>query len=428
MKTVSKIPSWYALPILMGLFQSTLFAATPQFIATTGLSTIQWSVLLSMPTLLFLVLSPRWGRWADRRGAGHIIRYSVIGLAFSMVSLAAVWLLGNSLSFAPWLWFFAIAISRVLYGISASGVMPLCQSLAIEIGEAENLKQDSHENLSPKKQGDNSLKRLGFVSASLSIGRLCGPLLLLALATQVSWILNLFTLAGLIVALVVVRFSVRNSKVSHDSKVNAQSFQPENLAAPEEPQHQANKSLQVYLGLAFGVTFYVGYLQFVLGPLFLDWMASADEATVMLSVTMSIVAVVALLCQIFVVKRLNWRSSVVLVGLALMLLITSTGLSFVETPNAILWFLVPMALSIALFTPIYSRRAMALSQQAKGQISGRLAVAHTAGYPIGSLLAGACYGYAPQLWWLPLCIISAGLLVAVVLMLLINIRHQLSMA
>lgn len=424
MNNMTKIPSWYALPILMGLFQSTLFAATPQFIATTGLSTIQWSVLLSMPTLLFLVLSPQWGRWADRGGAAHIIRYSVIGVMCSVISLTAVWALGVSFSFVPWVWFFAIAFSRILYGVSASGVMPLCQSLAIEAGEAENTQQDRQvveQSFSPKKQPDHSLKRLGFVSASLSIGRLCGPLLLLVLATQVSWVLGLFTITAAVVAMVVVRFSVRSSSDDGD---NIHAKQSDDVAPVETP-NQSSKVLMMCFGLAFGVTFYVGYLQFVLGPLFLDWMASADEATVMLSVTMSVVAVVALLCQIFVVKRLNWQSSWLLVGLALVLLISSSILGLIEKPSAIFWILVPMALSIALFTPIYSRRAMAISQQAKGHVSGRLAVAHTAGYPIGSLLAGASYSYMPQLWWLPLCIISAMLLIAVITMLLSHARHPI---
>lgn len=422
MKNITKIPSWYALPILMGLFQSTLFAATPQFIATTGLSTIQWSVLLSMPTLLFLVLSPQWGKWADRRGAAHIIRYSVMGLVFSIISLGIVWVLGLSLSFVPWVWFFAIAVSRILYGVSASGVMPLCQSLAIEAGEAENSqegKQVIQQSSQPKKQADHSLKRLGFVSASLSIGRLCGPLLLLVLATQVSWVLGVFTIAAVIVAFVVVRFSVRSSRA------DANAMQSDDVAPVEQPD-PSSKVLKLYLGLAFGVTFYVGYLQFVLGPLFLDWMVSADEATVMLSLAMSVVAVVALLCQIFVVKRLNWRSPWLLVGLAAVLLIASSTLGLIEKPSAVFWILVPMALSIALFTPIYSRRAMAVSQQAKGQISGRLAVAHTAGYPIGSLLAGASYSYMPQLWWLPLSIISATLLLAVITMLLSHARQPVS--
>ncbi|GAA4342546.1 MFS transporter [Kangiella taiwanensis] len=383
-------PSWYWLPILMGLFQSTLIAATPTFMSITGLSTVEWSLLLSLPTLLFLFLSPQWGRWADRRGASYVIRYSALGLALSIVVLALVWWCGLSWSFAPWLWFVTIAVSRVLYGVSASGVMPVCQSLAIDASHQEqefgNVKEDQ------------SLKRLGFVSASLSIGRLCGPVVLILVASQIDWMLGFYSLITVPLVWGVMKYSRAMS--SHLRLDKSTGMNTDKGAKPV-----AVKELWLFFALAFCVTLLVGYLQFVLGPLFLDWLVDADKATFMMSVTMTVVATTALLCQLLLVKRLNWRSPKVLLVLSLLLILATFSLGVTQSEVMVVALMVPIAMAIALITPIYSRFAMSLSQASKGQISGKLAVAHTAGYPLGSLFAGLSYGQF-SLWWLPMLLIA----------------------
>lgn len=391
-------PSWYLLPILMGLFQSSLIAATPTFISTTGLSTVEWSLLLSMPTLLFLILSPQWGRWADRHGASYMIRYSAFGLGASILVLTIVWWSGVHWSFAPWLWFLTIGISRVLYGISASGVMPLCQSLAIDTST-----EDEH-TIKPKE--DQSLKRLGFVSASLSIGRLCGPVALILVASQFHWLLGFYGLLAIPLVWAVLKYSQIAPRV------------PKKEASVSHASSVAIKELWLFFALAFCITLLVGYLQFVLGPLYLDWLKDADAATFMMSITMTLVATTALLCQLLLVKRLNWRSSKVLLLLSSLLILATLALSLTQSPVGVVLAMVPIAMAIALITPIYSRFAMSLSTASKGQISGKLAVAHTAGYPLGSLLAGLSYGQF-SLWWLPMSVMAViifGLCAAVVRM------------
>lgn len=379
--------SWYTLPIIMGIFQSSLFAATPLFIAQTGLASWQWSILLSLPTLFFLVLSPRWGRWADQSGAGYIIRFSALGLSLSIVSFAIIWWAGVSYAFSPLMWFVAIGVSRILYGISASGVMPLCQSLALDTTIV-------------KEGSDDSLKRLGRVSAGLSIGRLVGPVLLLFFAVYLGWLFGIFSVVALVSLIFISRFSVKYTVQRTEQQTTVSSKTNETDTPSFHP------SITLMLCMAFAVTFYVGYLQFVLGPLFLDWMKSSEAATRMMSVTMLVVAAIALLCQLFIVKRLAWRSPSILSVLACILIMASFALGWVRQPLVILIVVIPMALSIALMTPVYSRLAMALSEASKGQISGRLAVAHTAGYPAGSLLAGLFYSVSPDYWWLPLGLIA----------------------
>lgn len=387
--------SWLFLPILMGLFQSTLIAATPKFITITGLSAVQWAVLLSMPTLLFLFMSPRWGRWADRHGAGVIIRYSALGLGLSILTLSLVWWLGKTLSFAPWLWFMAIAVSRLLYGVSASGVMPTCQSLAVETSSKREATDGKSDAL--------SMKRLGFVGASLSIGRLCGPIVLIVLASQISWVLSVFCVVALPIVWAVVTFSLTFSLTTTPKKIGDTKRLEE--SKKEESGDNDNRStspqVRVFFALAFCVTLLLGYLQFILGPLFLEWLKDAEQATFMMGLTMTAVATTALLCQLLIVKRLNWRSPNVLIILSLVLIASTLGFSVAQSTHLVLAMMVPIAAVIALITPIYSRFAMALSNATKGQISGKLAVAHTSGYPLGSLLAGLSYGKL-TFWWLPL--------------------------
>lgn len=104
--------------------------------------------------------------------------------------------------------------------------------------------------------------------------------------------------------------------------------------------------------------------------------------------------------------------------LSSLLILATLALSLTQSPVGVVLAMVPIAMAIALITPIYSRFAMSLSTASKGQISGKLAVAHTAGYPLGSLLAGLSYGQF-SLWWLPMSVMAViifGLCAAVVRM------------
>lgn len=374
---------------------------------------MQWSILLSMPTLLFLVLSPQWGRWADRSGASYIIRYACFGVLLSILTLMVVWLIGQTLLFTPLAWMLGIGLSRLMYGLGASGIMPTCQSLAIEA---------SGSGTNPGSQADESMKRLGLVSATLSMGRLLGPLILLLVASNISILLMLFSLVAMIVAVSITRFSVMDTD-HRINKVDRKTVALEPDKIESSPRRHADCRTQLLLlMLAFGLTLFVGYLQFTLGPLFLDWLGEAELATMMMSVTLSTVAVSALMAQVFIVKRIPWRSKGVLLVLSFALLVSTVSLSQATSPTHVILLMLPIAFVIALMAPVYSRAAMALSYSSKGVISGRLAVAHTAGYPLGSLLAGAHYSGAEG-WWLPLFII-AGFLTLVALVLTLTLRHS----
>lgn len=384
---------WLLLPVVMGLFQSSLIAATPTFISVTGLSTLQWSILLSTPTLLFLLLSPLWGQWADRHGARYLIRYSALGLGVSIIGLAMVWWLGLAFTFAPLLWLIAIGLTRITYGVSASGVMPLCQSLAIS--HSQTIKSNSD-----KTDNDQSLKNLGLVSASLSIGRLVGPLLLLLVLSQIDWLLAIYSIISIPMIVLIIRYS---------RKPHGQG----DLPTGNNQQTAVDlKNVRPYLLMAFCVTLFVGYLQFVLGPLLLDWLNDSKQATMVMSLLLTVVATSALLCQILVVKRLNWQLSFLLPILSLALLFTALSLLMIDSVMYLTLMMIPVAFAVALLTPVYTRRTMAQYEQVKGQISGKLAVCHTAGYPIGSLLAGVYYPAFKSSWWLPLAVIAFVLLSA----------------
>ena len=240
-----------------------------------------------------------------------------------------------------------------------------------------------------------------FVSASLSTGRFVGPVILIAVASHLDWLLAVYCVFGLIVALLVWRFSRKATAQSSERMSKSdQKSETQTVSSSE-----LTKQLRLFFAIAMTVTMFVGYLQFVLGSLYLDWLSQPDQATRNMSITMTVVAVTALVCQLFVVKRLNWQSPKVLVLLGAILIAAVAGLTQVSSVNGVIMLMVPTALAIALMTPVYSRFAMSLSNSSKGKISGKLAVAHTAGYPLGSLMAGVLYS-EPEHWWWPLLVLS----------------------
>lgn len=223
----------------------------------------------------------------------------------------------------------------------------------------------------------------------------------------------LYSLVAIPLVFFVIQYSRRHSNKQTQKTNHTETIQLE--LAPVLP----------YLVMAFCVTLFVGYLQFVLGPLLLDWLGDDKQATLSLSLILTVVATSALLCQLLIVKRLNWRSPFLLAGIALTMLGATLVLSLIDDVLILMLMMIPVAVVIALMTPLYTRAAMAQCDQGKGQISGKLAVCHTAGYPLGSLLAGLYYP-AFEMWWLPLALI-AFVLVCVTLILLWSSQSKIKL-
>ncbi len=176
---------------LLGLSQSILVVFTPIFIDKTSLSIESLAMLMSLGSMLFLFSTPMWAKLSLRLGYAQVLMRGILGFSVSFtVMLLALW--GSVTWQWPLLWVvFTLIISRLIYGMTASAIVPNCQAWLTE--------------LSPATQ---TMKKLAQLSATMAVGRLLGPLLAMSLI-WLGWLTPILFLcfAPLICLFSVFRFS-----------------------------------------------------------------------------------------------------------------------------------------------------------------------------------------------------------------------------
>ena len=174
---------------LLGIGQNGLLVMLPQLVSLTGLSLSVWAGLLMFGSMLFLPASPWWGRQSERHGCKIVMLASLGGYLASFVVMAlVVWAMANGALNALW-GMAGLVLSRMLYGLTVSGLVPAAQTWAIQ-----------------RAGLDKRMAALATISSGLSCGRLLGPPLA-ALMLGVSPVapLWLMALAPLIALLLVLR-------------------------------------------------------------------------------------------------------------------------------------------------------------------------------------------------------------------------------
>ncbi|EMA1851483.1 MFS transporter, partial [Cronobacter turicensis] len=117
---------------LLGIGQNGLLVVLPQLVQMTGLSLSVWAGLLMFGSMLFLPGSPWWGRQTEVRGCKFVVVAALGGylLSFAVMALV-VWgmargVVGASLGLA------GLIVSRALYGLTVSGMVPAAQTWAMQ--------------------------------------------------------------------------------------------------------------------------------------------------------------------------------------------------------------------------------------------------------------------------------------------------------
>ena len=117
---------------LLGIGQNGLLVMLPQLVSLTGLSLSVWAGLLMFGSMLFLPASPWWGRQSERHGCKIVMLASLGGYLASFVVMAlVVWAMANGALNALW-GMAGLVLSRMLYGLTVSGLVPAAQTWAIQ--------------------------------------------------------------------------------------------------------------------------------------------------------------------------------------------------------------------------------------------------------------------------------------------------------
>ncbi|MGF1748142.1 MFS transporter [Vibrio cionasavignyae] len=342
---------------LIGFGQNALLVSLPILVTTTDITLASWSMLIAVGTVLFIPTAPYWGKRSDRRGPKSIVLTALLGLSLCFSGMAATLFALDKALLTTTAALVLLAMLRIVYGVTVSGLVPACQHWAIlTVGE------------------QHRLSAITSVSASLSMGRVLSPVLAVALIKL-----------DPLFAITVVGFAALGLFVVC-LMTPALTPKPITHTALDKP---ITMTIPRYLIIALLLCSALGVLHYSLTPLLSAVSSlSAESLSDWVGYLLTLSAVVTLATQIGVVKKkklsleqmLFWGGLLLIMGYSLFLLANIiaylVGISLLSVGNAIL-------------TPAYTTKAMSKQSGHQGQISGLLATSHTLGFALSALFVTA---------------------------------------
>jgi len=336
---------------LLGIGQNGLLVMLPQLVSLTGLSLSVWAGLLMFGSMLFLPASPWWGRQSERHGCKVVMIASLGGyLASFLVMALVVWAMSNGVLNALW-GLAGLVLSRTLYGLTVSGLVPAAQTWAIQRAGLEK-----------------RMAALATISSGLSCGRLLGPpLAALMLSVNPVAPLWLMAIAPFIALLLVLR----------------------EAADPPLPPvaHQSTRlkvSMLPFLGLALLLAVLVSLMQLGLSP-HLHPLLQGDPVQISHHVAMLLsMAALATLAAQFLVVRPQHFSPMALLCLAAVLMVVGLGVMCLADVALFYVGIVITSLGAAMATPGY--QLLLNDRLTTGKGAGVIATSHTLGYGVSAML------------------------------------------
>ncbi|MCM7588902.1 MFS transporter [Enterobacter chuandaensis] len=336
---------------LLGVGQNGLLVMLPQLVTLTGLSLSVWAGLLMFGSMLFLPASPWWGRQSERRGCKVVMVASLSGyLASFGVMALVVWAMAAGMLAGAW-GLAGLILSRLLYGLTVSGMVPAAQTWAIQRAGLEK-----------------RMAALATISSGLSCGRLLGPpLAALMLSVNPVAPLWLMAIAPLIALLLVLR----------------------EVADPPLPPvaHQSTRlqvSMLPFLLLALLLAALVSLMQLGLAPHLSPLLeGNARDISHHVALLLSLAALATLAAQFLVVRPQHF-SPLTLLCIAAVLMVTGLGLMCVAELALFYVGIAITSLGAAMATPGY--QLLLNERLTTGKGAGAIATSHTLGYGVSALL------------------------------------------
>lgn len=335
---------------LLGIGQNGLLVMLPQLVAMTNLTLSVWAGLLLFGSMLFLPASSWWGRVSEVKGCKFVVTASLVGylLSFSVMALVVSGLSAKIIGPATGL--VGLIFSRLIYGLTVSGMVPAAQTWAMQRAGSEK-----------------RMAALATISSGLSCGRLLGPpLAALVLGFHPLAPIWLMALAPLIALLLI-------SGQYNDPPLTT-------------TQHQStcfHMGLLPLLSLALLLAAAISMMQIGLAPAVGKIVTLSDAISHHIARLLSLAAMSTLLAQFLVVRPQRLAVEPLLLAAAVVMAAGLIMMVWGNLPSLYAGIAVT-SFGAAMATPAYQ---LLLNQKLSiGKGAGLIATSHTLGYGLCALL------------------------------------------
>jgi MFS family permease len=355
--------------LVIGAGNSMLLAVAPPLVRQLGLSDSSVGWIFSLSALLWVLMSPGWGRLSDRIGRKPVAALGLAAYCVSMASFGGVVLLGmNGVLSGLWL-FTWLMLARAIFGAFGSASSPAAQAyIADRTTRLERTEQ------------------LAGLTAAFALGQAFGPAICAALAAKFGLVFPIWLIAVLAAG---AAFSIWR-------------FLPENTPPQtERPRGEwrqsltliTDKRISAYLIYGFALSVVAGVTVQVFGLFTMDRLNAQGEHGAELTAAGFMVNALALLAtQMAILPRLKfgprglmaWGAGLLALGVAVQII--------ADTLAALLVAQAVQGLGAGLARPGFTGGAsVAVRPEEQGNAAGLVVAANGAGFVFSPLIGGVVY-------------------------------------
>lgn len=344
--------------------QILLYITIPYIVDKTHISLANIMAAISVGSLIFAFMGPFWATKSDTWGRKKIISMGMFGMGLSFFCLSSIFIFNDSLTLT--LKIALIFLSRIIYGLLVSAIVPVSQAWQLDIIDTKD-----------------KMKVLSRNSMCLTLGRILGPLLILF--KQVNFEQMIYIGTTWIFILSITCFFITTT----ESAPTKEALDLEKSDTPKIDFKWKNLLQESILPICLALIFtaYIGILQSTLGHhLKVVLNIRGDQATVIMAqfvLAISVIGLVTLQLGQMIFKR-EWKLRLI-IG-ASSLVIGSYILDFGSTLSIIWSAVVILSFGMALIPPVY----LSLISHTKAEVNvngkkiGFASIAHSLGYAFGA--------------------------------------------
>ncbi len=367
--------------MVFAMGQTILFAVMGPVAREIGLAEWQVGVVIAASALVFVIVSPVWGRLSDRWGRKRVIVLGLLGYGLMTALFAAILGAGLAGLIDATMAFAALVAARILYAMATGGIQPSAVALMADLTGAKD-----------RSAG------IALVGAAFGIGMVVGPALAAGLV-GLGVLTPLFAAAGAALAIA----ALGAARIVNPPRATTTA---DDRAAPGA----LPPGLKAALALSFLLYVAIAALQQTAAFYIQDLTASDTVTGARLSgYAFVALALSMLLVQGGLVQALKPAPTVMVSGglplaaLGLGLYLYAPGIGWVIAAFAV------MGAGFGLVQPgISALVSLRTGAEMQGRAAGLVQAAMAAGFVVGPLAGTLLYGLAPRapLW---LALASVGL-------------------
>ena len=354
--------------IVFAMGQSILFALAGPVAREIGLVEWQVGAIVSAAAVVFVIVSPFWGRLADRLGRKTVMVSGLVGYGLTTLVFAVVLLMGLQGVIGASLAFAILLGTRLLYAVTSGGIQPAAVAMMADA----------------TSEHDRSVG-VALVGAGFGLGTVLGPTLAAALVL-LGVLSPLFVAAGLAFAIALIALLFLDEP---QRKVPSEA----GLASAFDIKGNAP-----YLLLAFGTFVAVSALQQTAAFYVQDFTETdAARAAQLAGFAFIALALATLIVQGGVVQVLK-PSPILMLGIGFPLMALGV-LAYLLAPS-FAWIIIAflaMGAGFGLVQPgITAFVSLQTSADAQGGAAGFVQAAMAGGFVVGPLAGTIIYGISPS--------------------------------